>query len=341
LVDLDVPEGAEQSEGAAIRVARRGSPRISSVELSGFCIDGLHFEADEKAGNPENSYLNGKTGVYVADANDSFRISEMGFVYLEHALTICKADALSVHDNFIAECGSCIELLDWGQASKITDNLIGAGPVGHSIYAENHGGLLVSSNNVFPRGRSSIHLSGVSRSSVTGNRLHAFYPGMVLLVANSSENLVAANHLLRDHEPWAPFLEIGNGLDDQYGLLRIEGSENSVIANHFSVAVDSAARQRESGGVVAVRLASGSGNYVASNHVVAHDVRVTGGSSAFEAQVSALLAATRDDGDLNVTTVLVDAAAPRNTVLDSGTKSQVVLDAEVNAFRATPGIGGS
>ena len=58
----------------------------------------------------------------------------MGLVYLEHAITMRKADALSIHDNFIAECGSCIELLDWGQASKVTDNLIGAGPHGHSIY---------------------------------------------------------------------------------------------------------------------------------------------------------------------------------------------------------------
>ncbi|MDU0348296.1 NosD domain-containing protein [Actinomyces sp. MRS3W] len=338
LVDLDAPEGAEQSEGAAIRVARQGSPRISSVEFNGFCIDGLHFKSDGKAVNPENSYVNGKTGIYVEDANDSFRVSEMGLVYLEHALTVRKADALSVHDNFIAECGSCIELLDWGQASKVTDNLIGAGPAGHSIYAENHGGLLVSANNVFPRGESSVHLSGVTRSSVIGNRLHAFYPGMVLLNANSSENLVAANHLLRDQEPWAPFFEVGNDLDDQYGLLRIEGHDNSAIANHFSLAVDSVARQREEIGIVAVRIVSGSGNYVASNHVVAHDARVGSGSSAFEAQVGALLATDSAD-HLDVTTVLVDAGASHNTVLDSGTKAQVVLDAELNAFRATPGIG--
>ena len=101
---------------------------------------------------PENTYVNGKTGIYVASANDSFRINGMGFVYLEHALTIYNADALSIHDNFIAECGSCIELRGWGQASKITDNLIGAGFKGHSIYAENHGGLLITANNVFPGG---------------------------------------------------------------------------------------------------------------------------------------------------------------------------------------------
>jgi hypothetical protein len=178
LVDLD---------GAAFSVAREGSPRISSVEFANFCIDGLRFVDDGSELDAGNTYVNGKTGIQVASANDSFRVNGMGFVYLEHALTIHDADALSIHDNFIAECGNCIELRGWGQASKITDNLIGAGFKGHSIYAENHGGLLITANNVFPRGASSIHLSGVTRSSITNNRLHSFYPGMVILDANSSE----------------------------------------------------------------------------------------------------------------------------------------------------------
>ena len=190
--------GADESVGAAFYVERSGSPRISSVEFSNFCIDGLHFTSDGSELPPENTYVNGKTGIYVADANDAFRINGMGFVYLEHALTIYNADALSIHDNFIAECGSCIELRGWGQASKITDNLIGAGFKGHSIHAENHGGLLITANNVFPRGASSIHLDRVTRSSLTNNRLHSFYPGMVVLTGNSSENLIAANHFLRD-----------------------------------------------------------------------------------------------------------------------------------------------
>lgn len=97
------------------------------------------------------------------------------------------ADALSIHDNFIAECGNCIELRGWGQASKITDNLMGAGYKGYSIYAQNFGGLLIASNNVFPRGKSSVHFENVARSIVTGNRFHSFYPGMLELEGNCSE----------------------------------------------------------------------------------------------------------------------------------------------------------
>ena len=82
------------SAGAAFYVEREGDPRISSVEFSNFCIDGLHFTEDGTGDpNPENTYVNGKTGIYVASPHDSFRINGMGLVYLEHGLTLCQADA--------------------------------------------------------------------------------------------------------------------------------------------------------------------------------------------------------------------------------------------------------
>ena len=337
LVDLHAGDGGEPALGAAFRVARPGDPRISSVEFSDFCIDGLRFTAEDQDVAPENSYQNGRTGIHVEDANDSFRVTGMGFVYLEHALTIHHADALSIHDNFIAECGSCIELRGWGQASKVTDNLIGAGPAGHSIYAENHVGLLITSNNVFPRGASSVHLSGVTRSSVTNNRLHSFYPGMILLTENCSETLVGSNHLLRDHEPWTPFLTVDNGQDDLVGLLHISGSNNSVIGNHFSEVVDARRVVPAGARPTIIRLAAGTGNYVATNHVVALDARAEASDSCFEAQVGALLT-IEGSKQLPVTTVMVDPSATRSTVLDSGTDSEVVIDPEVNAFRATPSV---
>lgn len=337
LVDLPAGDGAAEAQGAAFYVERSGSPRISSVEFTNFCIDGLHFSADGSSLPPENTYVNGKTGIHVASANDSFRINGMGFIYLEHALTIHKADALSIHDNFIAECGNCIELRSWGQASKITDNLIGAGFKGHSIYAENHGGLLVTANNVFPRGADSVHLSGVTRSSVTNNRLHSFYPGMVVLAANSSENLVATNHFLRDHEPWTPFFGIDNGLDDTHGLLTVHGSDNSVLANHFSLVIDADSTRPPGATPVIIRLTDGAGNMVSTNHVVAKDVHATSSESCFEAQVDALLTTRTTDG-LDVTTVLVDPGSVRNTILDSGTDAQIIADRAVNALRTTPGF---
>jgi hypothetical protein len=338
LVDIPVGEGAEESKGAAFYVERSGSPRISSLEFSNFCIDGLHFTPDGSALPAENTYVNGKTGIYVASANDSFRVTGMGFVYLENALTIYHADALSIHGNFIAECGSCIELRGWGQASKITDNLVGAGFKGHSIYAQNHGGLLITANNVFPRGASSVHLEGVTRSSVTNNRLHSFYPGMVRLAADSSENLVATNHFLRDHEPWTPFFGVDNGLDDLTGLLCISGSNNSVIGNHFSEVIDSQSIRPTGATPVIIRLMAGAGNFVSNNHVVAMDAESASSDSCFEAQVDALLTTGASAG-LAVTAVMVDSESTGNTILDSGSDAQVIADRAVNALRPTPTVG--
>ncbi|WHX47917.1 NosD domain-containing protein [Paenibacillus woosongensis] len=339
LVDIPLEVNDEEYKGAAFYVERSGNPRISSVEFSDFCIDGLHFIEDGSGEiNPENTYMNGKTGIYVASACDSFRITGMGFVYLEHGITIYHADALTIHDNFIAECGNCIELRGWGQASKITDNLIGAGFKGYSIYAQNFGGLLITANNVFPRGASSIYFDGVTRSSITNNRLHSFYPGMVVFRENCSENLVSSNHFLRDHEPWTPFLGIDNGLDDLYGLLYISGNNNSIIANHFSEGINTQNIKPVGATPVIIRIVSGNGNYISNNHVVATEVHAKVSDSCFSAQVDALLT-TEASEPLTVTTVLVEKESLQNTILDSGSDAQVVMDKTVNAFRATPTPG--
>ena len=345
LVDLCPQPGDEEHAGAAFYVKRSGAPRISSVAFENFCIDGLHFVDDGLGNNdPENSYTNGKTGIYIASAQDAFRITGMGFIYLEHGLTAYNSDAMAIHNNFIAECGNCIELRGAGQASKITDNLIGAGYKGYSIYAQNFGGLLISTNNIFPRGASSVHLSGVVRSSITSNRFHSFYPGMLVLENNCAENLISANHFLRDREPWPPMQAYDNGLDDAYGLLHINGSNNSVIANHISETIDVQYLKPQGIKPVIIRLVSGKGNYIANNHIVATtetsaaQAQPSEEDACFAAQVSALLTTARLK-ELDAVAVQVEKESAQNTILDSGSDAQVVIDRARNAFRATPVAG--
>lgn len=342
LVDLPADMAGDDVR-AAFLVKRDGNPRLSSIEFADFCIDGLHFEDRVGGGDPENSYRNGKTGIHIASANDSFRITGMGLIYLEHGIVAHHSDALTVDNNFIAECGNCLELRGMGQASKISNNLIGAGYDGHSIFAENFGGLLVSGNNVFPRGRSSVHFSGVARSSITGNRLHSFYPGMLIFSENCSENLVSSNHFLRDREPWAPMKGYDNGLDDQFGLLHINGDNNSVIANHISESIDARFLKPAGQKPVIIRLVSGGGNYVANNHVVATTEPAqeddAPNSACFATQVEAILS-TGSLTRLDVVAVKVEPGSTHNIILDSGSEAQVEIDRAVNAFRGTPVPGG-
>lgn len=335
----------DEAQGAAILVKREGNPRLSSIEFANFCIDGLHFVADD-SGRPdvENTYENGKTGIYIASANDSTRITEMGIIYCEHGLTICDADALTVDNNFVAECGNCIELRGSGQASKISNNLIGAGYKGYSIYACNFGGLLIAANNVFPRGKSSIHLSNVTRSNISANRLHSFYAGMLILDQGSSENLVGSNHLLRDHEPWAPMQDYDNGLSDDFGMVVIAGNNNSVIGNHLSQCIDEqflkfpadCTNKRP----VAIKVQEGSGNYIATNHIVGTTTKTQEpkealASACFNTQVAALLT-TQQLQKLEMLHVEVSPQAQGNTVLDCGKLSELSVDATTNTVRALP-----
>lgn len=77
---------------------------------------------------------------------------------------------------------------------------------------------------------------------------------------------------------------------------------------------------------------------MATNNIVALDVRESTSESCFEAQVSALLSTSKRRA-LNVITVLVDPNGAGSTVIHSGTDSQVVMDFEVNAFLPTPSPG--
>lgn len=113
---------------------------------------------------------------------------------------------------------------------------------------------------------------------------------------------------------------------------------------------------------VIIRVVSGKGNYISDNHIVATTEgpevqaagrakgagrRNTGGpghadtgeaGSCFSAQVGELLTAG-ELWELEVITVLVESAAFQNTVLDSESDAQVIMDRTINAFRATPTPG--
>jgi inulin fructotransferase (DFA-I-forming) len=287
----------------AFRVFRTGDPRLSSIVFENFCLDGVSF------GSNQNSYVNGKTGILFDSANDSCRVEGMGMVYLERGLIVRDADALSVSGNFLAECGSCVELVGSGQASKVTDNLVGAGFVGFSIFAEGHFGLLVSGNNVFPRGKSSVHFKNCTRSSITANRFHAFYPGMVNFEGACTENLLGANHFLRQMEPFDPLKPYNNGLDDLFGLVHIAGSNNTVTGNHFSYDVPSASVAPSGATPTIILVASGNNNYIATNNTVS---------------------------SIAVKAVVLDSATTGTKVMDSATQAQFEPYQSSYSFRATP-----
>lgn len=288
----------------AILINRGGSPRLSSIELVDFCLDGVSFTPDQ------NSYRNGKVGIRSTSDTDSLRIRGMGMVYLERGLVVTGADALSVADNFIAECGSCIELVGSGQACLVNDNLLGAGPAGFTVFAEQHFGLIVSGNNIFPRGKSSVHMKNCTNNTITANRLHAFYAGMITFEGACHNNLVGANHFLRNKESFGPFLSVPNPVDDLFGLVHVNGSGNTVTGNHFSFDVPPASIVPAGAIPTIVLVRSGANNYVAMNHHVAN---------------------------VAVRSAVLDGSTTNTKVLDCGTAAEFqALAPATYGFRATP-----
>lgn len=138
---------------------------------------------------------------------------------------------------------------------------------------------------------------------------------------------------------WAPMLEYDNGLDDLYGILCISGNNNSVIANHISEIIHTQSIKPAGAKPVIIHIVSGKGNYISDNHIVATteatDEQTKASDSCFSAQVDALTTTDKLVA-LDVTAVLVEKESVQNTILDSGSEGQVIIDRTVNAFRATP-----
>lgn len=90
---------------------------------------------------------------------------------------------------------------------------------------------------------------------------------------------------------------------------------------------------------VIIHIVSGKGNYISDNHIVATtevaDEQTKASDSCFSAQVDALTTTDKLVA-LDVTAVLVEKESVQNTILDSGSEGQVIIDRTVNAFRATP-----
>ncbi|MGC0327834.1 inulin fructotransferase (DFA-I-forming) [Streptomyces sp. SAI-170] len=244
----------------AFLVQRTGAPgtvgRLNSVVFQDFCIDGV---SSSKPYTPGNS----KIGISVQSDNDSLRFEGMGFVYLEHAMIVKGADAPSFTNNFVAECGSCIELTGASQVAKITNNFLISAWAGYSVFAENAEGVLISGNSVL--WACNITLANCHRSTITSNKLLSNFPSMIALTGGSSGSLIGSNHFRRVY---------GDGsstrYDDLFGLVHIDGSDNAVIGNQFSFQVDAANIRPSGASPTIILVKGGDANYLATNNIVAN-----------------------------------------------------------------------
>lgn len=245
----------------AFRVERSGDPaaigRLNGIEFRDFCINGVTASRPYLPGN-------GKVGISVISDNDSLRIEGMGMMYLAHAIRLHGADAASVINNVICECGSGVELLGGAIVPKIQDNFIICPWAGNSIYIENCQGFLISGNSMLWHG--AVTLANCERGSITGNRLNSEWPGQIVFDNDCKQILVASNHIYREG---LYHLDSASSHDDLFGMLHIRGRDHTITANHIGFGVPTSQPADPAGAAPTfILVAQGSGDIISNNHIV-------------------------------------------------------------------------
>lgn len=233
--------------------------RISGIVLRDFCI-GL-----VTATNPYNT--SGTKGIDIVSDNDALRIEGMGFSLLEEAMAIRNADAISITNNFIGECAKCIRMHTSSIVAKITNNFFGSSPGGYAISIENGDRHQITGNTFFWHAQ--IELKNTHYTNISANEFRGSWPGNIVMLTPCDENLISSNMFKRvDTE--TTLAELGGTIyDDLMGMVHINGNNNAVSSNMFSVTFSNTANLRPAGAdPTAILVTNGSVNtLLSSNHL--------------------------------------------------------------------------
>ncbi|GAB7005554.1 hypothetical protein JCM18899A_30270 [Nocardioides sp. AN3] len=230
--------------------------RLNSIVFQDFCIDGVSSSKPYLPGN-------GKTGIKVQYDTDSLRVEGMGFVYLANALVVRNADAFNITNNFIAECGSAIQMNDGSIVGKVTNNYLISAWAGNSLFIENNENCVISGNSLLWGAR--MQFKSVHRAVITGNKFVSNFSGMIVHETPCHEQLISGNHFRRIFGDGGPARN-----DDLYGMVQLNGNDNSVTSNTFSFNVPAANVVPAGATPTVVLVKGGNGNYLATNKLVSN-----------------------------------------------------------------------
>lgn len=230
--------------------------RLNAIVFQDFCIDGV---ASTKPYLPGN----GKTGIKVQYDTDSLRIEGMGMVYLSHAIVVRNADAYNFTNNFICECGNAITMSDGSIVGKITNNYLINPWAGNSIFIENNDDVLITGNSLLWGAR--IQMKNVNRAVITGNKFVSNFSGMIVHETPCHEQLISGNAFRRRFGDGGPARN-----DDLYGMVHLNGNDNSVTANSFSFDVPANEIVPSGATPTVVLVKGGARNFLATNKLASN-----------------------------------------------------------------------
>lgn len=230
--------------------------RLNAIVFQDFCIDGVSSTKPYLPGN-------GKTGIKVQYDTDSLRIEGMGMVYLSHAIVVRNADAYNFTNNFICECGNAITMSDGSIVGKITNNYLINPWAGNSIFIENNDDCLITGNSLLWGAR--IQMKNVNRAVITGNKFVSNFSGMIVHETPCHEQLISGNAFRRRFGDGGPARN-----DDLYGMIHLNGNDNSVTANSFSFDVPANEIVPSGATPTVVLVKGGARNFLATNKLASN-----------------------------------------------------------------------
>ena len=208
----------------AIYVPASGVPgkRISGLVLDGFSILG------------NNNRVVGQGGIFINNDSDGVILRNLVIISCggQFGVLVFGADAMVIDGCWIAEGTRSIKVENSIELRIINCNL-GAQPTGITLDLVNADRFVIASNNIFPDGSTNINLFNCHLGEVYGNYMHSQFTG-VLQITNSFGIHVHGNTL---RVPWGvvtsfPVTADPLGRDTQFGLLRVVGSDDCLIANN-------------------------------------------------------------------------------------------------------------
>lgn len=195
-----------------------GQTRLSGITFKGFQIKGQH---------------NNGFGIKGETDTDGVTISDMVINNVGLGVELKGADAVSIHNNWIAETKSSLKLSGSSQQANISNNSMGAQPGGVTIDMENPDRYTISGNNLYPDGSAVINLYNPVHGSITGNTISSYYNGVINMLPNNHGTLGNSNVISNNVISVESWKRNPAGRDSKWGIMHIEGYTNRIDGNQI------------------------------------------------------------------------------------------------------------
>lgn len=208
-------------QSGIIAKKRDNKPRVSSIQLENFLIQGLDTEKGQIAVNIEHD-------------NDAVRIIGVSIINVGMGLRLVGADACTVRGCWISEVHDGLHSLGASQQLLVANNYFGSQPGGRSVYLENPNWANIVGNNIYPDGHVCLEAKGAYNCTFTGNNIQSYYTGAVIIKGEG--NLFSGKVEARRKKEGETYVwdQDPIGRDGNYGLIHVDGNDNHITASSIN-----------------------------------------------------------------------------------------------------------